>query len=297
MLTLLRRWSGYHLRWWICNAYIRQAGRGIFALNPRLIRLYCRLMGAQVGHDVQLDQTAALGEFDLLTFKDGCKVDKALVRGFCVERDGYFRLAPIVIGKDSIINTYTQIAPGATIPDNTVWGPHSSSHEHPMPTDFVNYNRTTFRKPKLSLRIFVAAPIILTVMFIAYLPWLAAIYGMISNTHILQPHLNSVESVVFWFSHPGRIAFHALARILRVVATPIVQVAFGIMVKRALGLNKEGLESEHTEWVLLRRYINQTLLSQYTLKHAFDVLGTHYEATSVSTTFIFQWYPRPHKHA
>ena len=32
---------------------------------------------------------------------------------------------------------------------------------------------------------------------------------------------------------------------------------------------------------LLRRYVNQALLSQHTLKRAFDVLGTHYEATSV----------------
>lgn len=269
------------MRWWITNAYIRQAGRGIFAIHPRGIHLYCRLMGAKVGKGCQISQTAALGEFDLLTFHDGCKIDKALIRGFGVERDGFFRLAPITIGKDAHINTYTQIAPGAKIDDGTVWGPHASSHEHPSPPSFVKYNRATFRKPRFLLRAFVGFPIIFVVMFVAYIPWLAAIYGMVSSTAILRPDLNSVESVVFWFSDPTRIAFHALARILRVVATPIVQVFFGIIVKRLLGLNKEGPAEEWSEWVLLRRFINGTLLSQYTLKHAFDVLGTHYEATSV----------------
>ncbi|KIP01343.1 hypothetical protein PHLGIDRAFT_17261 [Phlebiopsis gigantea 11061_1 CR5-6] len=276
-----RMWSNYHLRWWFVNAYIRQAGRGIFAVSPAGIRLYCRLLGAHVGRDVHIDQTAALGEFDLLTFHDGCKVDKALVRGFCVERDGHFRLAPIEVGRNATINTYTQIAPGARIAADSVWGPHASSHEHPSPPAFVKYNRTTFRTPALWLRLLVGLPIIGLVMFVAYVPWLAALYGMISSTSILQPGLNSVESVVFWFATPRRIAFHALARILRVVATPVVQVALGIAVKRLMGLNPEGAMPDATEWQLLRRYVNQTLLSQHTLKHAFDVLGTHYEATSI----------------
>lgn len=243
--------------------------------------MYCRLLGATVGEGVHIDQTAAIGEFDLLTFKDGCKIDKALVRGFCVERDGFFRLAPIVIGKNTHINTYTQIAPGATIRDGTVWGPHASSHEQPSPPEFTQYNRATFRKPHILLRLFVAYPIILFIMFLAYIPWFAAIYGMVSNTNIVEHGLNSVESVIFWFAHPTRVGFHILARIMRVVATPVVQVFFGVIVKRLMGLNKEGPIEDVSEFVLLRRFINSTLLSQHTLKHAFDVLGTHYEATSV----------------
>ncbi|KAI0338447.1 acetyl-CoA synthetase-like protein [Trametopsis cervina] len=274
-------YGNYHLRWWIVNGFIRSSGRGFFALHPRLLNIHCWLLGASVGKGVYIDQTAALGEFDLLTFKDGCKIDKALIRGFCVERDGYFRLAPIVIGANATINTYTQIAPGAVIEDNSVWGPHASSHEHPSPDEFVKYNRVTFRKPAVILRILVAAPIIVTINFISYIPWLAAIYGMVSSTDIISPGLNSIESVISWFSHPNRVAYHALARVLRVVATPLVQVFFGIIVKRLMGLNKEGSAEEVTQFILLRRYINQTLLSQHTLKHAFDVLGTHYEATSI----------------
>lgn len=250
-------------------------------MHPALIRFHCRLLGANVGTDVHIDQSASLGEFDLLTFKDGCKIDKALIRGFCVERDGYFRLAPIVIGRNATINTFTQISPGAMVQDEEVWGPHASSHDYPSPSSFVKYNRVTFRKPNLFLRVLVATPIILVVKFISYLPWMVAIYGMVNSTSIMNPGLNSVESVIAWFADPARISYHSLARVLRIVATPIVQVLFGVIVKRLMGLNIEEPMNTVSQLSLLRRYINQTLLSQYTLKHAFDVLGTHYEATSV----------------
>ena len=277
----------YYLRWWIVNQSLRSAGRGIFAAHPKGISLYCRLLGAKVGKGVYIDNTAILGEYDLLEFKDGCRVDKALVRAFCVEREGHFRLGNIVIGKNATINTYTQIAPGANIPDGAVFGPHASSHENPSPESFVKYNRTDFRKPHILLRLFVALPIIVGVIFISYIPWFATLYGMVHNVSIQEQGLNSVESVINWFAYPTRVLFHVIARMLRVVAAPIVQVFFGIIVKRTLGLNKPGPIEEQGQLALLRRYINGVLLSQYTLRHAFDVLGTHYEMTSVSSALVW----------
>ncbi len=251
-----------------------------------MINIYCRLLGARVGKGVWIDNTAALGEYDLLTFEDGCRVDKALVRGFCVERDGHFRLAEIVIGRNAVINTYTQIAPGANIPEGTVFGPHASSHEQPSPESFVQYNRTVFKQPNAILKFFVGFPIIFLIVFISYIPWLLAIYGMINSTSIQEHGLNSVESVINWFANPVRVGFHIFARMLRVVVAPIFQVFFGIIVKRLMGLNQEGTIEGASQWSLLRRYVNSVLLSQYTLKHAFDVLGTHYEMTSVSYTHL-----------
>lgn len=246
-----------------------------------MINLYCRLLGARVGKNVWIDNTASLGEFDLLTFEDGCRVDKALVRGFAVERNGHFRLAPILIGRNAVINTFTQVAPGARIPDSAVFGPHASSHEQPSPPSFMQYNRTAFKQPHILLKIFVGMPVIFAVLFISYIPWFAALHAMIAHTSIRETGLNPVESVINWFANPTRVGFHIIARILRVVASPLMQVFFGIIVKRLMGLSKEGLIDEASQWSLLRRFINQTLLSQYTLKHAFDVLGTHYEMTSV----------------
>ncbi|KAJ7754903.1 hypothetical protein B0H14DRAFT_2635351 [Mycena olivaceomarginata] len=128
-----RMWSTYHLRWWIVNQSLRIAGRGIFAMHPSLEILYYRLLGARVGRNVRIDKCARLGEYDLLTFCDGCRVHTALVRGFAVEREGYFRLDKVVIGEKAVVNTFTQIVPGARIPNGAVYGPHASSRDSPSP--------------------------------------------------------------------------------------------------------------------------------------------------------------------
>jgi hypothetical protein len=283
-IDLSCRWSTYHLRWWIVNQSLRSAGRGVFAMTPALERAYARLLGAQIGRDVHIDNSARLAEYDLLTIEDGARIDKALVRGFCVERDGYFRLERIHIGRRAVINTFTQIAPGAVIPDGKVYGPHASSHEGPAPRFFANYNRTLKMEPHWALKVFVAWPIIFLVNFASFLPWIAMLYLMISDAKVIYtPGLNNLEQVIWWFSAPQRIAYHSAARVVRAVFSPLVKVTLGIIVKRIFGLNNEGLASNVTQLALLRRYINGSLLSQQSLKRAFDILGTHYEATSVRT--------------
>lgn len=149
----------------ILTSITRSAGRGIFAMHPELSKLYYRLLGARIGKNVSISKQARLGEFDLLTFEDGCHIDSALVRGFCVEREGCFRLEPIVIGKRAIVNSYTQISPGAVIPESSVYGPHASSFDAPSPPRFAVYNRTLLQEPHWLLKVFVAFPIVFVVTF------------------------------------------------------------------------------------------------------------------------------------
>lgn len=134
-------------------------------MHPELSKLYYRLLGARIGKNVYISQNARLGEFDLLTLEDDCRIDSSLVRGFCVDREGYFRLEPIVIGRRAVINSYTQISPGAVIPEDSVYGPHASSFDAPSPADYAAYNRTSFLQPHWLLKLFVAWPIILIVTF------------------------------------------------------------------------------------------------------------------------------------
>jgi hypothetical protein len=162
-----RMWSTYYLRYWIVDQGLRHAGRGIFNIHPSLNVLYYRLLGARIGKNVTIDDDARLGEFDLLTFGDGCVVDNALIRGFCVEREGIFTLAKISIGRDAVINTYTQISPGAVIPDGAVYGPHASSHDPPSPDGFAAYSRPLIPEPHLLMKLFVAWPVIFSVYFIS----------------------------------------------------------------------------------------------------------------------------------
>jgi hypothetical protein len=115
------------------------------------------------------------------------------------------------------------------------------------------------------------------------IPWLVAVWLMVNEVTIITVHLNALESVVFWFSSPERVAYHALSRVVRVVVTPLIQLVLGVMVKRAFGLNTKSTTADASQLSLLRRYINSHLLSQPSLKAAFSVLGTHYEVVSVST--------------
>ncbi|KAF5386410.1 hypothetical protein D9757_006671 [Collybiopsis confluens] len=276
-----RTWSTYYLRWWIVNQSLSAAGHGIFAMHPELNKLYYRLLGARIGKNVTISKQARLGEYDLLTFEDGCRIDNSVIRGFCVEREGFFRLEPIVIGKGATINSYTQISPGSTIPKDTVYGPHASSLESPSPADFAAYNRTSFREPHWLLKLFVAWPIIFLVSFAAYVPWFTILWLMISNTHILRPNTSALASVVFWFSDPERVLWHAISRMVKATCTPLLHVFLGIIVKRMLGLNKAGDAHNASQMVLLRRYINSSILSQRNLKEAFSLIGTHYEGVSV----------------
>ncbi|KAI0639967.1 acetyl-CoA synthetase-like protein [Trametes polyzona] len=276
-----RFWGNYHLRWWITNQFLRCAGRGIFSLHPRLEVLYLRMLGAKIGKDVSIDSNAKLAEFDLLTLHDGCRIDNALVRGFCVERDGCFRLDPIVIGRGATINTYTQVAPGAMIPDGEVYGPHASSHDEPSPPFLAQANRTVVRQPHWFLKLFVAGPVIFFVKVAAHVPWFAALFILLSQPPPPAGLGSELERVIVWFASPDRVAWHSLARIIRVIFPPVLQVIFGIIVKRSMGLNREGPAADASQWALLRRYINGNLLSQDALKRAYDIVGSHYETTSI----------------
>lgn len=160
-------WSVYHLRWWLVDQSLRRSGRGIFEAHPSLTLLYFRLLGAHIGKDVSIAKNASLGEYDLLHFEDGCRVDKSLVRGFCVERDGYFRLDHVVVGRNAVINTYTQLSPGSVIPPDAVLGPHASSHEESSPKHYSVYNRTAIREPHWMSKLLVAYPIFLCVLAIS----------------------------------------------------------------------------------------------------------------------------------
>ncbi|KAJ7246783.1 acetyl-CoA synthetase-like protein [Mycena haematopus] len=277
-----RVWSGYYLRYWIVNQALRISGRGVFSMHPSLEILYYRLLGARVGKGVKISKHARLSEYDLLTFGDGCIVDNALIRGFCVEREGFFTLDRISIGRYATVNTYTQISPGAVVPDNSVYGPHASSHDSPSPQRFAAYNNSIIPDPNLLLKIFVAWPVIFFVYFVSYIPWFTAVWFMMYETTILKGNLNALESVVDWFATPERVYFHALSRIVRALLTPLLRVALGILVKRTFGLNKPtSIYAQPTQIALLRRYINSHILSQSALRAAFSILGTHYEAVSI----------------
>ncbi|CAO1633923.1 unnamed protein product [Parajaminaea phylloscopi] len=272
-------WCNYHLRWWLVNQSLKVAGKGLFNLTPSLQKTYYRLLGMSIGSDVIIDKWTKLGEYDLLTVHDGARLDKSLIRGFCVERDGYFRLEPIVIGRDCVVNTFTQISPGARLADGTVWGPQASSHEEPSSDAYAAYNRSAGPQPHKALIWFIGVPIIVLVKLVSYVPWFAALFMLLSQPFSFNHH-DTVKGVIAWFAYPRRVGWHYVARVVRTTMPPLINLFFGIVIKRIMGLNREGSMRNATQMALFRRWLNGQLLSQANISRAMSILGTHYEMTS-----------------
>lgn len=274
-------WCNYHLRWWLVDQSLAMAGRGLFNLTPTTRLMYYRLLGASIGNDVKIDKFAKLGEFDLLTIEDGARIDRSVMRGFCVERNASFRLEPIVVGRSCIVNTYTQISPGAYLAEGTVWGPQASSHEPSSSDGFAAYNKCEVPQPHTLLILLLGLPIKYGVLFLCYVPWFAAIFMLLSQPFAFS-RKDSVKGVIAWYAYGRRIKWHYVARIVRNCLPPLSEVLLGVLVKRLiLGCSREGSMRSASQWTLFRRWLCAELLSQPQLQRGFAVIGTHYEMTSV----------------
>jgi len=271
-------------------------------MHPSLEILYYRMLGARIGKNVIINSDAQLGEFDLLNLQDECQIDESHVRGFRVERNGYFRLDDISIGRAAVLNTYTVISPGALVPDGTVCGPHASSHDKPSPPSYAAYNRAMIPEPNWLMSVCVAWPIILAVRTISCLssisfshlfgtdihlglgldfPWFAAIVLMMHQSHLVTHNSSALRSMIFHFASPRRVVFLLLSIVARAVLTPVIQLVLGIAIKRLLGFNVVCSTANATQLTSLRRYINSILLSQRALHNAFVILGNRSEIVSV----------------
>jgi hypothetical protein len=106
---------------------------------------------------------------------------------------------------------------------------------------------------------------------------------MIKEVKIQTAGLNALEAVIWWFADPRRVAYHTLSRVVRAICQPLIQLVFGIVAKRLLGLNQECAGENYTQLMLLRRHITSALLGQDSLHRVFSILGAHYEAVSVGS--------------
>ena len=105
---------------------------------------------------------------------------------------------------------------------------------------------------------------------------------MMKYSSVAKKNLNSLESLIFHFASPRRVALHLLSVVARAVLTPLIHLVLGIAIKRLLGLNTACPAENDTQLTHLRRYLNSVLLSQEVLHKAFIILGSHSEIVSVS---------------
>ena len=105
---------------------------------------------------------------------------------------------------------------------------------------------------------------------------------MMQYTAVVNKNLNSLESLIYHFASPRRVALHLLSVVAKAILTPLIHLVLGVAIKRLLGLNTACPAENDTQLTHLRRYINSVLLSQEALYKAFLILGNHSEIVSVS---------------
>lgn len=72
--------SLYYLRWWFVDQVLQTLGRGAFRHTQEGLRIYYRLLGAEIGSGVVFDQGCRLAEHDLIRIGDRTSVDDVIIR-------------------------------------------------------------------------------------------------------------------------------------------------------------------------------------------------------------------------
>ena len=104
-------WGAMYLRWWIVSQISMICGKGIFSMDPRLLCLYYRMLGASIGSNVKIHGDAKLGEWDLIHIGDDVCIDAAIVRPFTLD-EGHFIQLPIKIGSYCSVGAKSVVIPG-----------------------------------------------------------------------------------------------------------------------------------------------------------------------------------------
>lgn len=190
-------------------------------------------------------------------------------------------LGSINIGPGSSIGLKSHIAAGSVLPRDTFIGANSSSYEVGH-CDTSNSRRS--QRPNPWIQIFCIMPIQVLVMFVASLPWMAGLFGIVMNEPLKS--VDSVKTVIIWWATPHRISFHYFAQALNVSVRPFVWFALLIMIKRLLNIfcgratPKAAEDRTHSD--RFRSQLLNALAPHGSLTSLTKLFGTHYEVTSMA---------------
>ncbi|CAF3236203.1 unnamed protein product [Rotaria sp. Silwood2] len=283
-------WEQYYLRWWFVDQTIRTFGFGIFELDSTLYIIFLKLMGAKIGKNVTIDSDAKIKEFDLVTIKSNVEIQRCVISPFTLST-GHMILAPIQIDNNCSIGLNARLSPGATIPDGTRIGPLSSSYkistssateQEPLPSSPTIFN--------IVFQLLLGWPVVILVTMLSYIPWIALL-PLLTDRSSHSMGLHSIMSIIYYFAHGKRVAFHLVALIARDTISPYIYIVCCILVKRLIiGKFREHEQEEQKSTYrsnikrqihLLRHWLMQKLLPGGDLNGFSRLVGTHYELISV----------------
>lgn len=281
-------WGPYHTRWWLVQKTLDITGPGIFDATNWLKVAYYRLLGARIGQNVTINN-ARLGEWDLLEIRDGAVLEDCMLRPFAGERNTTMYLAPIVIGRNAVVNKATIIAPGCTVPDETCLGPNTSSWElDDADESFRDLPSSKIPGAHWTLTVFGTLPISFGCWLVSLTPWVLGLLGLVMAPPVETS--SPVRSIIHWFASEGRIAYHYLALVLRSTIGPFFVFACAVFVRLFLdvwfGKLTAGPAATRSQVDRWRMSLMKTLIPASKLHKMTEILGQHYEGTSVAVRLL-----------
>ena len=254
--------------------------RSFAASTPRraLLPYYYRLLGARIAKGVILSPLTNIKEFDLVTIGDECVLDACTLSPFELSA-GAFTLRHIQLGARVIMGPKSIAAPGARVPDEAYIPPKSSSYELATMNNRADREEALLNAkglspaPHLLVKALVCFPIIWVIRFIASIPALAAIYGMIAVVVDDKTTFQSAQTLAqafLWFATPQRLPWYAVTKFARDIVYPVLHVTLAILLKRlVLGSFKAGPRT-NSQWELTRYFLVEKLITK---SRAFEEVG------------------------
>jgi acyl-CoA synthetase (AMP-forming)/AMP-acid ligase II/acetyltransferase-like isoleucine patch superfamily enzyme len=295
-------WSNYYLRWWFVDVCRKLIGRGVWGSHDGMLNVYYRLLGASIGQNVRISLKAEVAEFDLVTIGSNSKVEYATVRGFAVD-NGAILFGPVSVGQNSSVGARSVVAPYTSVPSNTHLGAATSSYEVTPggtnaggPNDVTNrqnrsdpaqqhveYNRQALPEPGLFMQTLVGHPIMFLVDTLSHIPAMLVLFWLLAEYKVRDNRdFRTLHDMMGWLCNPKRLPFYLGIRVARSIFAPFFYMAAAIVVKKCvIGKFEEGPRNTDSQWQLTRHWLAARLFSRENMQEVTDLLGRHYEATSI----------------
>ena len=271
-------WGSYYLRWWLTNQILAITGRGIFRHVGQLCTYY-RLLGASIGKQTKIADSADLGEFDLILLGAGTVLDqKSSCRPYAFDK-GNFILKKVTIYSSCAVGCRTIVSPGSILNPGTCLAPNSSSYangaEDPA---YRKFCPTTFKSPHWILKGLVGYPSIFLVNVVSIIPRALCIIYLIHHYDLLG-NSDSFGSFLAWFASYDRAAYYMLVKAVKVTLCPVLYLGMTILVKKIfIGKFQVG---PTTSWSTFQYWLMSNLLKESDFAGVSSLIGSHYEGVSI----------------
>mmetsp|Transcript_80847 Transcript_80847/g.212237 ORF Transcript_80847/g.212237 Transcript_80847/m.212237 type:complete len:1604 (-) Transcript_80847:21-4832(-) len=266
-----------YLRWWLAQQIMSYVGRGMFTMNPAMIRLHLRLLGASVSGTASVKLSSShFVEGDLLTIEDGAQLDHPSLN--CAKLDGgCLVLGPVIVERHVSVCSHTVLPPGVIVPAGASLGLWSSAHElQDSDDEHRRFNRLTYPAPHWLLTTFVGHPLLILAKLIKILPWLMMLQFVVTGLQWTSDDDTWLHKAVLSMTEPHRIVMWFVAAMIRDTMSPVIYIAVAIVLKwLVVGRFVEGLR-EDSEWEKFRYWFMDELISHDDVCHFAKIAGAHY---------------------